>query len=131
MALNSVTANLMVEDVGETVDWYRDVFGVEVLGRMPEEGEAVWAQVGKGGVSLMFQERGSLVDEFPGFEGMDIGGSFSLYIDVSDVEGLYDDLCSGGVEAELGPRVTDYGRREFAVRDCNGYVLWFGEKTRE
>lgn len=26
---------------------------------------------------------------------------------------------------------TDYGRREFAVEDLNGYILWFGEKLEQ
>lgn len=130
MVFNSVTPNLMVESVDDTVDWYRRVFGAEVLGRMPESGEAVWAQVEVGESWLMFQSRGSLEEEFRAFEGVSIGGSFSLYVDVDDARGLHDELVDSGVDVELGLRETEYGRREFAVRDPNGYVLWFGEKLQ-
>lgn len=130
MVFNSVTPNLMVESVDDAVDWYRRVFGAEVLGRMPESGEAVWAQVEVGESWLMFQGRESLEEEFRAFEGASIGGSFSLYVDVDDARDLHDELLEKGVEVELGLRDTDYGRREFAVRDPNGYVLWFGEKLQ-
>ncbi|MFQ5677217.1 MAG: hypothetical protein ACE5G1_15095 [bacterium] len=33
------------------------------------------------------------------------------------------------VEVLWGPEVFQYGMREFAIRDCNGYTLAFGEPT--
>jgi hypothetical protein len=32
---------------------------------------------------------------------------------------------AGKVPIEWGPEVYDYGRLEFAIKDCNGYLLTF------
>ncbi len=131
MSSDSLTPNMMVEDVGETVDWYERVMDAEVLGTMPPDadGELKWAQVSFGDVDLMFQERSSLKSELPYLKDQSIGGSVTFYIDVDDVDKLHQRIADGrDADVVLDIRETSYGRREFAVTDCNGYVLWFGEK---
>ncbi|MBI2486260.1 MAG: hypothetical protein HYW01_04735 [Deltaproteobacteria bacterium] len=53
-----------------------------------------------------------------------------LYIGVEDVMGLHARIVDK-VKIEWGPEVYHYGRREFAIRDCNGYILSFSEPTDE
>ena len=38
---------------------------------------------------------------------------------------------SGHLPIEWGPEVYWYGRREFAVRDPDGYLLIFSERTSD
>ena len=38
---------------------------------------------------------------------------------------------SGRLPIQLGPEVYWYGRREFAVRDPDGYLLIFSERTSD
>jgi uncharacterized glyoxalase superfamily protein PhnB len=119
----------MVEDVAATIDWYERALDAETIGQMPEgSDDPEWAQVRIGEVSIMFQQRASLEADLPSFEGTEIGASMTLYIDADDVRALYDELA-GGADVALELRETAYGRREFAVTDPNGYVLWFGEKV--
>jgi len=40
--------------------------------------------------------------------------------------GLHDRVA-GNAKIEWGPEVYSYGRREFAIKDCNGYLLAFSE----
>lgn len=131
MDFDRLTPNLMVEDVAETLEWYRRELDADVIGRMPEDDDPVWAQVALGDAWLMFQERDSLEADVPALEDAEIGGSFTLYVDVDDASGLHDRLVAGRdgdstVVQDL--RETEYGRREFAIADPNGYVLNFGEK---
>ena len=129
MAFTELTPNCMVEDVAATVDWYERVLGATTVDRMPEAGDdLLWAQVRIGDVSIMFQERASLEAELPSFEGAEIGASLTLYVDAEDVRELHGELADEA-EVVLELRETDYGRREFAIADPNGYVLWFGEKV--
>lgn len=130
MSVKSLTPDLMVEDVEATVEWYRRVFDAEVVATLPAEDDADpwWAQVLIGDGSLMFQERDSLTGKLPELEGEPIGGSVAFYVDVDDVESLHEDLASAGVEVTRPPHETEFGWRQFSVRDCNGYTLWFGEK---
>ena len=120
----------MVEDVETTVDWYERVFDAELVATLPTDGETdpSWAQVMVGDSALMFQGRESLAEKLPVLEGATIGGSVPLYVDTDDAEGLYADLDAAGVEVVKSPHTTDFGWRQFAVLDCNGNVLRFGEK---
>lgn len=57
-------------------------------------------------------------------------GEATLSFDVTDADALYHSLA-GRVPVEWGPEVYWYGRREFAVRDPNGYLLIFSEETSD
>ena len=54
----------------------------------------------------------------------------TLYIETTDVMTLCNQL-SGQVEVCWGPEVYEYGMHEFAIKDCNGYTLSFGQPTGE
>jgi uncharacterized glyoxalase superfamily protein PhnB len=126
---NRLTPNLMVENVSETLAWYERVFDATELGRMPPETEQPeWAQLEFGDVWLMLQERDSLEADVPGLAGAEMGGSLTLYIDVNDAEGLFERVSGTDAPVAQELRETEYGRREFAIEDPNGYVLAFGEK---
>lgn len=38
MSVNSLTPNLMVEDVESTVEWYEEIFDAELVATLPPEG---------------------------------------------------------------------------------------------
>lgn len=129
MAVNSLTPNLMVGDVAETVAWYTNTLDAEELARMPPESdEPEWAQLALDDAWLMLQERESLEADVTVLEGREIGGSFTLYLDVDDAVALRDRLVAAGETVVQELRETDYDRREFAIEGPNGYVLNFGEK---
>jgi catechol 2,3-dioxygenase-like lactoylglutathione lyase family enzyme len=71
-------------------------------------------------VEVQFHVADTSAGEFPGHG--------SLSIDVSDAEALHACL-HGRVTVEWGPEVYSYGRREFAVRDPDGYLIIFSEPT--
>ena len=52
--------------------------------------------------------------------------SGQLWLDVDNVMSLHARLV-GKVPIEWGPEVYGYRRREFAIKDCNGYLLTFSE----
>jgi hypothetical protein len=52
----------------------------------------------------------------------------TLYIETTDVLALHRQVA-GGVEVLWGPEVFAYGMHEFAIRDCNGYTLSFGQPS--
>jgi uncharacterized glyoxalase superfamily protein PhnB len=131
VTVNSLTPDLMVEDLAETLAWYERVFDAEVVATLPEVADADegwWAQLEMGDASLMLQERESLTEKLPALEDEDIGGSVAFYIDVDVAEALSADLADAGVDTITDVHETDFGWKQFAVEDPNGYVLWFGEK---
>jgi len=54
------------------------------------------------------------------------GGTWDLFCWVADLDAMFAELTSHGVEVAYPPTTQPYGMREFAVRDPNGYVLGFG-----
>ena len=130
MTVNSITPDLMVEDATETVAWYETVLDAEVVATLPAAAgsEYFWAQVSIDGTQLMFQERDSLEEKLPVLSGESIGGAVPLYIDIDDAEERHATLEADDVDIVKPPHETEFGWRQFAVTDPNGYVLWFGEK---
>jgi uncharacterized glyoxalase superfamily protein PhnB len=130
MSVDSITPDLMVEDIETTVEWYERVFDAEVAATLPNDAETdyFWAQVMLDGCPLMFQERESLETKLPVLEDVPVGGSVPLYIDIEDTEKRHAELEAAGAEIVKPPHETEFGWRQFAATDCNGYVLWFGEK---
>lgn len=131
MTINSLTPNLMTEDLPATIDWYERMLGAEVVTTLPPDSDREdcwWVQLRLDDASLMFQERDSLTEKIPTLEGEAVGGSATFYIDVDDAERLHDELTGTGAELAQPLHETEFGWQQFAVVDPNGYVLWFGEK---
>ena len=129
-SLRKLTPNCMVEDVARTLDYYRDVLGFAAVATVPERPPYNWAMAVRDDVALMFQSRASLEDDLPIFRNLPIGASLGFYIDVTDVRDLHGQL-KGRAEVVLELRETFYGATEFAIRDCNGYILCFAQQKGE
>lgn len=122
-----LTPDLMVENVAQTIAFYRDVLGFELLRTFPEMGTPFWALLKKGNAEIMLQEKQHFAHEFslplPG----KLGGSFALYMAVPEIDAFYASVKdSAKIVKEL--HGTAYGAQRFAVEDCNGYVLVFQDK---
>jgi uncharacterized glyoxalase superfamily protein PhnB len=132
---NKLTPNMMVEDVNLTVDFYGDVLGFEFLMGVPENSQEIvtvrrkdqtlgFAIVKCGDVEMMFQAKTSMAEEIPGFRGKNVGASLTFYIEVDNVARLYGKL-KDKVTIVIDLQTTFYGKQEFYIRDCNGYILTF------
>ncbi|MDR2001668.1 MAG: VOC family protein [Prevotella sp.] len=131
MILNDSTPNLMVKNVRQTVDFYTAILGFKLVGAVPESGnDLVFAIVQSGNVMFMFQEENSLKEEYPQLAKFPQGGGLTFYIHVSDIHGLYKKL-NGKATIAKEMHETFYGSTDFAIEDCNSYILTFSqEKTK-
>ncbi len=139
MKFNKLTPNLMVEDVAQTLDYYLEVLGFEFVMSVPQGSQQVkmtfetsetldYGMVKHGTVELMFQARHSLAEELPLFDEMNVGGSFTCYVELEGLDEYFGKI-KDKVDVVSGPANKFYGMREFCIRDCNGYFLAFGERT--
>ena len=137
MALNKLTPNLMVEDVNRTVEFYHDILGFEfVMGVIEELQEILtsyqqdrsldYAMMKCGNVEIMFQAERSLASALPVLKGKEIGGTFTLYMELDDVSDLYARV-KGTVTVVKDLHTTFYGMQELYIKDCNSYILAFAE----
>jgi len=126
--MKKLTPNVMVENVNKTIEFYKNVLEFETVITVPEAGSFQWAMMKNGSVEIMFQSAEDLAKDIPELKDKEIGGSLTFYIDVSDVEALYekvkDRVC---IVQDL--HATFYGAREFAIKDINGYILAFAQNS--
>lgn len=116
-----ITPRLPVRDFQRSLAFYRDTLGFSVNLLWPEE-DPTFAILDRDGVSV-----GVFVPtvEYP----VQIGYA-ELYIESTDAQGLHAALRDH-LQIEWGPEVYSYGRREFAVRDPDGYLIIFTEETSD
>ncbi|MBI2281569.1 MAG: VOC family protein [Bacteroidetes bacterium] len=126
--LNSLTPNLMVNDVEETIEYYTDILGFTLLKTVPEVGVIDWAMVKRNDVIFMFQSAKSLKDELPKLKAQKPGGGLTFYIKVDRITELHEELVDNEVEIISDLESTFYDTIEFSIVDINGYILTFSEE---
>ncbi len=125
--LKKIIANLMVEDVAKTVKFYKDKINCfQLIMTDPKEGELDWAMMRCGSEVIMFQSKRSLSEKLPELKDKEIGGTAIIYIETENIKELYD-WFSYDVEVLKELHDTPWGRKEFYIKDCNGYILVFAE----
>lgn len=121
--MNKLTPVLMVNNVQESIAFYSSVFGFETTIAVPSKEEPVFAAIEKDGIEIMLQERSNMEGEYQLFKGKELGGTFTLYLDLGEVKPLYDICKSNNVTFVNDLHKTFYGADEFAISDNNNYTL--------
>jgi len=119
--LKSLAPQLVVADVIATAEYYRDVLGFTILGYWAEP--PVYAMVARDDVEIHFGKA-----EANGVSNSVVrSGSFDLYIWVSDVNAIFEELTASGAYIIEGPVKRIYESTEVVVKDCNGFHLVFAD----
>lgn len=121
----SASPVLLVTDVFETAEYYRDVLGFrfdQVYGEPPS-----FVIVERDGGRLMFRQpregspqpsNAAITPNFPS----------DVFLAVDDVEALAEELRGKQAEILSGPTYRPiWNGKELEVRDCDGRVLCFGQ----
>lgn len=135
--MEKLNPNLMVKDVRESIKFYQNNLGFEVVMVVPESQDAVlesldtdqqivYALVKNGNVEIMFQAEESFKEDIPALKDAQYGASCSFYIEVKDVESFYANV-KDKVEIVKELFTTWYGMQEFYMRDNSGYILAIAE----
>lgn len=122
--MNSITPNIFVKDIDQTIAYYTQL-GFTLVMKVPEQGELVWAMMTCGTVSFMFQTFESLKNDLPMISRQN-GGSLLLYVQTTAIRKFFDQI-KDHVKVIKGLEKTFYGATEFSIEDPNGYVLTFAE----
>ncbi len=135
---SKITANLMVGNVNETLDFYERVLGFSLVMGVPEDSRQIvtaragdtplgFAIIKRDEVELMLQSQKSLAGELPEFRKRSVGGAMTLYVQVANARELYEQI-KGQVTVLKDLHTTFYGAEEFYIRDSNGFVLTFASR---
>lgn len=114
-----LVSSLLVREMSETLAFFQKL-GFELSGCHPDHAAPVWAEVRRDSVVLQFHT------EPPCGTPPEPVCSGTFYIFPESVPKLGEEL-QGKVSFAWGPEVMDYGMREFAVQDPNGYFIAFTE----
>jgi uncharacterized glyoxalase superfamily protein PhnB len=118
MKLEALTPMLRTKDLQGSVDFYKDILGFECGALSTKRG---WASLSRDGVTIML----ALPNAPEPFEQPPFTGS--LYLRCDDVDAMWEQVKD---RAKVCYSVEDfeYGMREFAIHDNNGYLLQFGQE---
>jgi uncharacterized glyoxalase superfamily protein PhnB len=107
---------LWTEDTTGTVAFYRDRLGFQCHVQMGR-----WASLERDGVEVML----SMPNQHEAYGRPQFSGSF--YFRCDDVDSWWERL-KDTTTVVYPIENFDYGMREFAIRDNNGYILQFGKE---
>jgi catechol 2,3-dioxygenase-like lactoylglutathione lyase family enzyme len=121
MRFLKVMPRLPVTDLQQAIAFYKESLGFSVGSLWPEDAPR-FALLDRDGVCIQFY----VADASKG----EPVGHGTLSFDVDDARVVHRAL-EGRATVEWGPEVYWYGRREFAIRDPNGYLIIISEETAD
>lgn len=111
---------LAVRDVQATARFYRDLLDFRIAflsGDPPTYGAVSYGEWTTEGAQIRLAQRAT---------GRAVDPRVELYIVVGpSIDDRYERYRARGAPIAASPVSRPWGEREFAIRDCNGYVLWF------
>jgi len=126
--ITKLTPNLIVSNVERSAAFYRDVLGFTMQMTVPDAPPFAFAMMTCGQVEVFLNAPEAAYEEYPAFKNQTIGGTLTLFVEVTDIETAY---------ARLAPLVTVvmpfekkwYGMTEFAFTDPDGYIITYAQRT--
>jgi uncharacterized glyoxalase superfamily protein PhnB len=125
--IKKLTPNLVVRDVQASLLFYREVLGLETGFTVPDQVPFVFGSVTNGVVEVFFNEQKTVAAEYPKLAAT-IGGSLTLYMEVSDLKAVLERVQKRGAKISMPVAEQFYGMREFAFEDVDGYTITIAEK---
>lgn len=122
----NIIPGLRYRDARTAIDWLETALGFKATFVVPgEDGTVAHAQLRLGVGMIML---GSVRDDgWPVCSPQDAGAATQgVYIRVADIDAQYDRAKAAGAEIIQELQDTDYGSREFALRDPEGHPWGIG-----
>ncbi|HZS03322.1 MAG TPA: VOC family protein [Blastocatellia bacterium] len=131
--LRSISPLFVVDDVEESAEYYRDKLGFDFEGywgypprltSVLRDGVEIVLKSGEG------EEQQADLYHNPKRKRRQ-RAVCDAYISVADLDALYSELRSRKAKIVRKPETTEYATREFAVEDCNGYIICFAQSVED
>ncbi len=126
MSTQNIFPALRYRDADAALAWLTEAFGTEERDVYRDGDRRIHhAELKLGDGLIMFgcYDDGGFLDGNPPDPR---AGTISLYIAVGDPDAIHARATQAGAEVVRGPTDTDYGSREFSVRDLEGNLWSFG-----
>ncbi|WP_425408348.1 VOC family protein [Hyphococcus sp.] len=112
---STVTPIIMVKDAIKTIEFVKDVFGAELVGKPLMRGDgSLWnAEVRIGDTNIMFNAPPE-GHEIPAF----------IYVHVPDADAVFANAVKRGAEPIMKPEEQFYGEYDGGFKDAQGNIWW-------
>jgi catechol 2,3-dioxygenase-like lactoylglutathione lyase family enzyme len=124
--ITGIAPFFIVRNVPAALSFYRDRLGFDIAFEGPEPGDIFFGIVERGAAMIMLKDVG--VEPVPNYM-RDIKKGWArwdAYLHVPDPDALAAEFSSRNVEFVQPLKDDDDGLRGFALKDADGYVLFFG-----
>jgi len=128
-APKAVTPMITVDSVDDLRTFYVEKLGFShMMGVVGKDGQFDFCTVVRDGAKVMLMRPKEPVD---GARPSTAKRPVEIYLEVSDVDALHDDVRKRGVRPTLPLETQWWGDRTFAVIDPYGYQIWFYQTVAE
>ena len=127
MQIRKLTPNLVVRNVEASLRFYSEILGLEKAMTVPDESPYIFAAVSNGAVEIFFNDQKSVAAEYPKLAAS-IGASLTLYMEVDDLQAIFDRVQKAGAKISMPVTEQFYGMKEFAFEDGDGYTITIAQK---
>jgi PhnB protein len=128
--MNSLVPSLAVANIEESVRFYTEVLGFDVLFTLPgADGSLAHASVGRGEASVMFGK----LDPASAHDQGALGKGVVLYCTVDgneDIDDYYRRVKDAGATVAQEPTDQFWGHRDWGIADPDGYLIFVSKVTR-
>ncbi len=127
LKLSTVMPAITANDLGASIEWYRDVMGFVVAQEIEHEGWRVGAVMSAGGVQFLLGQ-----DDFAKGKDRQKGIGFRLYcVSERDIDELAAEIKARGGTLDQEPTDQPWGSRDFAISDPDGFKISISSGTGE
>jgi uncharacterized glyoxalase superfamily protein PhnB len=124
--LRSTAPGFTVDDIEKSLAWYRDVLGFTVKERWEQDGKLLGVEVLAGDVLFMLGQ-----DDWKKGRDRAKGEGVRMYCTTDeDVDQLAARIKANGGTLSQEPRDQDWGMRDFAIEDPDGYKITIGRDVK-
>ncbi|HEX6186456.1 MAG TPA: VOC family protein [Pyrinomonadaceae bacterium] len=124
--ISGISPFFIVSHVPSSLSFYRDKLGFEIAFEGPEPDDIFFGIVRRGGAQILLKDVG--VAPVPNYT-RDVKKGIArcdAFVIVPDPDALAAEFASRNVEFFAPLKDTHEGLRGFEVKDCDGYLLFFG-----
>jgi len=117
---------LLVSDVVESANWYRDKLGFsydKFYGQPPD-----FCILERDNFNIMLSQVKDTSEIKPNWKTVE--KMWNIYFWVDDVEAIYEEFQKSGATIDYTLYLTPYGGKEFGINDPDGYDVAFGQVVR-
>jgi uncharacterized glyoxalase superfamily protein PhnB len=118
--IKQIAPQFFTTDMAATLAYYNDTLGFECVGTWGDP--PVYAIVVRDGHRIHFRH----VDALASHPDKYADELLDAYLFVESADALYAEYLARGVEFTRALGDTEWGSREFVVKDCDGRLLAFG-----